>query len=234
MLDPREPVSAQSLLPVVLCCTLVATLGAVGAMLDPSGFERFLGPLHPALAVGIATLLALPALAFLNRRGGFPILVAGSSRRAVTSAAGFAVLFAIGAIAADLGLRYPATINVPWSYGLFVYPVMAMIVELIFHVSLLALLLLLLRPIAAKVGETRIVWVAIVFVALLEPILQVFWAGSLSGTEIYTAISVFLFGVVQLALFRRYGFLAMLSMRLFYYLLWHIAWGYFRLELLFS
>ena len=233
MLDPRELVSTRNLLPVVLCITLAAIIGAVGAMLDASVFERFLGPLHPALAIGVATLLALPALAFLDRRYGFRILVSGSSRRGVASAGGLAALFAVGAIAADLGLRYPEAINVPLPYGLFVYPVMALIVEFLFHVSLLALLLFLLRPVAAKTDETGTVWIAIILTALAEPILQVVWAGSVSWTELYTAISIFLFGVVQLSLFRRHGFLPMLSMRLVYYLLWHIAWGYVRLELLF-
>ena len=233
MLDHRELASTRSHLPVVLCSVLAAIIGAVSAMLDASVFERFLGSLHPALAVGIVTLLALPSLAFLNRLYGFRFLVPGSSRRGAALAGGLALLFAIGAMVADLALRYPETINVPLPSGLAVYPVMALIVELLFHATLLGLLLLLLRPLAEKTGETRILWMALILAALAEPILQVVWAGTFSGTEIYTAISVFLFGLVQLALFRRHGFLAMLSMRLFYYLLWHIAWGHLRLELLF-
>lgn len=223
----------RSFLLILLCSALAAIAGSVAVILQASVFERFLGPLHPALAIGIATLPALPAFAFLYRRHGFRFHVPGSSRRAVVSAGGFAVLFAIGVIGADLGLRYPATINVPLPYGLFVYPVMAAIVELLFHTALLGVLLLMLRPLTAKTGETRTVWIAIILAALAEPILQVAWAGSVSWTELYTAMSVFLFGVVQLALFRRYGFLSMLSMRLFYYLLWHIAWGTLRLDLLF-
>jgi hypothetical protein len=38
------------------------------------------------------------------------------------------------------------------------------------------------------------------------------------------------FGLVQLYVFRRFGFASMYSLRLAYYSLWHIAWGTTRLH----
>ena len=233
MPGPNDTARRQAFYLVILLSVSASTMGSVSVMLHSSVFGRFLGPLHPALAVGIAAFLALPALAFLIRRHSYRTLGPGAARRGVASAAAFAAIFAVGAIAADLVLRYPETINVPLPQAFLVYPVMALIVELLFHVALLGLVLLLLRPLAAKAGERRVMWTAIALVALAEPILQVVLAGTLSWTELYTAISVFLFGIVQLTLFRRYGVLSMLAMRLFYYLLWHIAWGHLRLDLLF-
>ena len=223
----------RTLLPVSLLALIAAMAGTAASMLQASAFERFLGPLHPALAVGIAVLIGLPALLWLAGPSGYALVVAGDSRRGLVRAAGFAGVFALGVIAADLAFRYPAAINVPLPHAFLVYPVMALIVELLFHVAFLTLVLLLLRPLTAKVGQGRVFWAAIAAVALAEPILQVVWAGTLSWTELYTAVSIFLFGVVQLALFRRYGFVSMLSMRLVFYLLWHITWGHLRLDLLF-
>jgi hypothetical protein len=39
--------------------------------------------------------------------------------------------------------------------------------------------------------------------------------------------------LVQLTLFRRYDFLTMYAFRLVYYLVWHVAWGHLRLQVLF-
>jgi hypothetical protein len=57
------------------------------------------------------------------------------------------------------------------------------------------------------------------------------WLGS--ALPAFVAPHVFLFGLVQLCLLRRYGYLPMLWFRLGYYLLWHLLWGAARLELLF-
>lgn len=39
--------------------------------------------------------------------------------------------------------------------------------------------------------------------------------------------------ILQLYVFKRYDFVAMISLRLVYYLYWHFIWGYSRLQLLF-
>ena len=46
-------------------------------------------------------------------------------------------------------------------------------------------------------------------------------------------LHLFVFGMIQLSLFKRYGFVAMYTCRLAYYAVWHIIWGYLRLQLLF-
>ena len=43
----------------------------------------------------------------------------------------------------------------------------------------------------------------------------------------------FLINLSQMAIFMRHGFVAMYSFRLFYYTVWHVAWGYVRLKILF-
>ena len=46
-------------------------------------------------------------------------------------------------------------------------------------------------------------------------------------------INLFLFNIYQLRAFKNYGFISMYVCRIFYYLIWHILWGHFRLDVLF-
>ena len=201
--------------------------------LGSDAFVRFLGPGHPALAIALLALAALPAVRLLMRRHGFGGIASKRNGRGLAVSAGVGAVFAAAVIAVDLGLRYPETINVPFPESLLFYPAIGLVVELLLHATLLAALLLALRPLAHRVGEDRVVWLGIVLAATVEPALQVAWAGSLSWTELYTAVSVFLFGATEMAIFRRFGFGPMYAMRLSFYLLWHIAWGHVRLDLLF-
>jgi hypothetical protein len=47
------------------------------------------------------------------------------------------------------------------------------------------------------------------------------------------AFHILAINLAGLFLFRRFGFLPMYALRLFYYLIWHILWGYLRLSVLF-
>ena len=75
-------------------------------------------------------------------------------------------------------------------------------------------------------------WAAALIVptAAVEPAFQLLLGSALAP---FVMPHVFLFGMVQLVLMRRYGYLPMLWMRVAYYLLWHILWGNARLQLLF-
>jgi len=76
--------------------------------------------------------------------------------------------------------------------------------------------------------------ICIVVVAVLEPTYQ---ASHMSGFPIWSIIAVwtnlFLFNLTQLVIFKKYDFLSMYLARLIYYFVWHIAWGFNRLNLLF-
>jgi len=227
-MDGKLQIARLGALALILA-GLASILPAVGSV----AFERFLGPIHPALAIAGAALLAIPSIRFLTRRFGFSPHTWRCTRRGLPTALGTAAIFGIAVILADLGLRYPETINVAFPQSLLFYPTIGFFVDLLFHTVLPALLLLIQLPLIGRIGERPAVWIALLATALVEPLLQMLWAGSLSWTELYTAISVFLFGVAQLLIFRRYGFLAMAGTRLTFYLIWHIVWGHLRLALLF-
>jgi len=229
-------VSSEEKKQVGALAGLALALAGMASVLPATGsdvFERFLGPIHPALAIAIAALVAVPSISFLTQRFGFSSHAWAETRRGLPVAVGAAAVFGVSVIAADLGIRYPETINVAFPQSLLFYPSIGLFVDLVFHVALPALLLLVQLPLIRWLGKNRVIWVAILLTALVEPLLQVLWAGSLSWTELYIAVSVFFFSITQLVIFRKYGFLAMVGMRLTFYLIWHIAWGYFRLVVLF-
>ena len=126
--------------------------------------------------------------------------------------------------------------NVPPPWSLLFYPVIAYVVEVIFHAVPLALLLATLGPLFRKLNRTSLVWVCIVLASVLEPMFQLragLAAKHLSWLEVYVGLHVFAFNVVQMYVFRRYDFVSLYSLPLFYYLHWHIIWGYLRLQGLF-
>ena len=78
---------------------------------------------------------------------------------------------------------------------------------------------------------------SILAVSLLEPAYQAFAMASSgrfpTSAAAYVGVLVFLFNFFQLHLFERYDFFSMYAFRLAYYLVWRVAWGSFRLHLLF-
>jgi hypothetical protein len=76
-------------------------------------------------------------------------------------------------------------------------------------------------------------WIAVILASMLEPAFQV--RSSLSDDRPSSAVAVmaaslFLFGVVELQLYRRFDFATMFVFRMLYYRYWHVIWGYLRLQ----
>lgn len=201
-----------------LASALIAlTLAIAAAPHLDSWFDRFLFGFPAWLAVIVSALVGFCCLRRLDARGWCSkddlqqgALVAGAA----------ALVFATIVIAADLTLGFPAGLNAPWPWSLAYYPAMAFIAAVAFHLIPLALLALVARVYS---------WPIIVAAALPEAVFQ---ASQASGAvlQVFVALHVFALGVAALLIFRHYGFMAMLVMRLGYYALWHVAWGYARLH----
>ena len=171
------------------------------------------------------------ALRFLERRGfwthtrerwrpgAFPIAVAAT------------IPFGVAAIAADLVLGFPEDMNVDWPSSLLFYPTIALAAEVAFHLLPLVGLTWATRSRFTDRSFGRRTAGLIAATAAVEPLFQV-----LAGTSNpwFVAPHVYLIGLVQLALLRRYGYVPMVAFRLAYYLIWHIAWGAVRIPLLFG
>ena len=180
-------------------------------------------------------LIGLICLSLLAARGGFRIFRSGRSSRFVLSV-GVASLLSMIMIAMDANVVFAKDLNAPFPGSLTFYPVIGFVVEVLFHLVPLTVLLLLVPLLFRTADDGAVSWVSIGVVSLLEPVYQVSLMGQAAYPFwffTYLAIHLTVFNLAQLWLFRRHDFLTMYSFRLGYYLMWHVGWGYLRLQLLF-
>lgn len=213
---------------------LVTSIGAVvltawQAEADRSVFERFFGAANPIGVMIGATAIGVITIAYLQGTSDFAMLGPGGWRGATSTIAWAVPLLAAAAIGADLVFRFAEDTNVAMPDGLRFYPAIAVFVEIVLHALPIAVLVAILgMPTGCDSTFLRIA----IPVALIEAILQAAYATSI-GTSIFSAVHLTVFGVAQVWMFWRFGFVWMLGFRLVYYSLWHVAWGTVRLELLF-
>ena len=203
-----------------------ATLAATGS----SGLERFIGGLPGLFVVAAAGAAGLGALTFLERRGFWSCSTRATMLRGVGVAAAAALPLAAVAIGVDVAVGFPSDTNVAWPQAWVVYPVIAVVAETAFHLLPLSALVWLTRSHFHDLRLTERTWGLVLAAAAVEPVAQAVLG---SGLLPFVVPHVFLIGVVQLLLLRRFGYLPMVAFRLLYYLAWHVLWGHARLELLF-
>ncbi|MBT8313609.1 MAG: hypothetical protein KJP26_04040 [Maribacter sp.] len=142
-------------------------------------------------------------------------------------------LFVFVAIWVDWNIVYPADIHILLPESLLFYPAMGFLVEIIFHVLPLTILLFTFPIVFKPIKYNTIVWLSIIIVAMVEPTYQIFMDTYTTWALLAVWLNLFLFNILQLYVFKIYGFINMYGLRLVYYLFWHIIWGSLRLELLF-
>lgn len=209
---------------------VAVALAAVQTQLDRSVFDRYIGALNPVVVMVAVSAAAFASLPYLRKRARFAIATSKGMAEGVRFAVIVAPLFAVAAIAADLLLRYPEDMNVALPDAFFFYPAIAFLVEVCLHALPLALLIMLCAP--NGIGSDRQFWALALPVALVEAAIQAATATT-TATALFSGLQLIAFGLVQLHIFRRFGFMSMLGFRLVYYCLWHILWGSVRLELFF-
>jgi hypothetical protein len=215
---------------------LTATVFLAAAVVSkshPADFRSYFGAIQPLLALTVVTVPGVIALLYLRARGWFDVLRGADTARGIARAVVPVSLFFVVVVTVDAVVGFPRDINVPWPRALLFYPVMAFVVEMVFHLVPLAVLLAIARPLLDRFGRDRLLWSVIVVVALIEPVFHVVMGsggGAPSGLDLFVGVHVFLFTLVELNFFRRYDFVTMYAYRIVYYLLWHIVWGALRLE----
>jgi len=213
---------------------VVISLGAVAltmwqTCIDRSVFERYFGALNPVGVITGASMVGVIAIVWLQQHSAFRMVGPGSASGAVTIIAWVVPVMVVVAIVADFVLRFAKDANVALPDALRFYPAIAVFVEIVLHAVPVAVLVAVL---GSPAGLDATFWRIAVPVALLEAILQAAYATSI-GTAVFSAAHLTVFGLVQVWLFWRFGFVWMLGFRLAYYSLWHVAWAAARLELLF-
>ena len=142
---------------------------------------------------------------------------------------------AIFVIVVDILIGYPEDINVLFPLSVIFYPTMGFVVQVLFHLLPITILFIPLSKVSNEDLREKLVWVVLVIVALLEPVLQMSWSlgdNDPMGIVAATGLNVFFVNSLELYAFRRYDFISMYGIRVVYYILWHIIWGYLRLVIL--
>jgi len=218
---------------VLLLCGGSVLAAAAFEFVGSDAFRFLLGEYSPALvaiAVSVVGVLSLEASA---RRGWLHYAAPGRPR--LRMLVGLGAALTVPVIVVDWLGGFPPGINVRWPSALLLYPVVAVMAELVFHacpVGIAAVSWPKGSPAADRVG----LFVALAVAALIEPSFQVLWVLGQSPpwANAYVGFHLLVFNIVALQVFRLRGFLAAYLFRLSYYVVWHILWGHARLGLLFG
>jgi hypothetical protein len=129
-----------------------------------------------------------------------------------------------------------ASFNTAFPASLFVYTSGTVLIEAVFRLFLFPVLLgLIAYVLLRKRWPEQVFWTLALLLSVLEPLAQLSGQMSAKPIEDFGTFFVMLFlpmvltnypmGVAQAWLFRRYGFLASFTMRIGYYITWHIVYG---------
>jgi hypothetical protein len=132
--------------------------------------------------------------------------------------------------------------------SLLVYPGGAIIVDVLFRLIpiplVMAAVYLVAWPFLGKWAtrenhpafQEKVFWAVAILLSWFEPLTQSGVLAPLFGKPFrfkghgdlvaYWLVEGYAFNLLQAYLFRRFGFLACLTMRITMYLVWHVAWGY--------
>jgi hypothetical protein len=183
------------------------------------------------------TILAIAVMGFIGlllaRRTGFPELwdakVSNRQRFLIPTVIG--LVYGVVTVIIDLRNPSPVHLKLPLSIPFYTYG--ALLLEIMLRLFAIPLLVWLFSNLLLRgKWQTKVFWLAVVVAALYEPLPHI--REQLSGVSGLAVLLVlikwaieplFLANVLTGWLFRKYGFLAALVMRLSFYLVWHIIYG---------
>jgi hypothetical protein len=213
---------------VAFSVLVVAALGGISAS-SVVDFRAYFGSLPPAAAATVVCAMGIPALYLLQKYFFFCVIGTDIGARSLLMSIVAAVPFMATVTLADLFLGFPAGIHVELPVALVFYPAMGFVAQLSLHIVPFALLLMGLTWRFASWPFRRRVWIAIISSASLEAVFQLSVSSApgdgLQVLGIFVAVQLFVFGLVELYLFRRFDFVTMYLFRLAYYGYWHLLWG---------
>jgi hypothetical protein len=183
------------------------------------------------------TILAIAVMGFIGlllaRRTGFPELwdAKVSNRQRFLIPAVIGLVYGVVTVIIDLRNPSPVHLKLPLSIPFYTYG--ALLLEIMLRLFAIPLLVWLFSNLLLRgKWQTKVFWLAVVVAALYEPLPHI--REQLSGVSGLAVLLVlikwaieplFLANVLTGWLFRKYGFLAALVMRLSFYLVWHIIYG---------
>ena len=220
-----------NVLTLVFLLSLILIFGL--NLMNENIFQRFIGEFPAELAGILVSIVGFLALKIIVKKFGFALFdrkVNFPWTRIIMTV----LTFVMVSILVDINDPFSKDMNLLFPESLLFYPVIALYVEIVFHVIPLLVLTFIFSKIFANQYTTKLHYFPIILVALLEPVYQIlFMMDSPTWTLAVVWINLFLFNLFQLIIFKKINFVAMYGIRLLYYLFWHIVWGQMRLEILF-
>ncbi len=236
---PKLPISKRSLttygvlVALLVVCKLVFTFSPVSYYLRDQASAFAWPTLLGVGACGFVGLLLAP-------RAGFADMwdERVSNTRRFTLPAIDGILYGLVTIVA-LDLLNPSDVHIAFPASILFYTYGAIFLEILLRLFALTVLTWLLASVAGFVKLRRAsdlgFWIANVIVALYEPMpyireqLASTPARGDPGVWIHWAFEpLFLANLLTGYIYRRFGFLAAVVLRLSFYAVWHVAYGGFR------
>lgn len=180
------------------------------------------------------TIISVSVLGFiglvLSRRAGFPDLwdAAVSNRQRFLIPALVGLVYGVVTVLYDLPDPAAVHLGLPSSVPFYAYG--ATLLEILLRLFAVTFLVWLISNVIFRGRlQTPVFWLAAVLAALYEPLPYLTNAfntrGTLAALGVLFTAPLFAGNLVAAYLFRKYGFLAALTMRLSFYLVWHIIYG---------
>jgi hypothetical protein len=213
-------------------CVAAVTACIVLVALGSDAYETVLGIARPVAPVAAAAGLGFLGWMLVSRRSWIPAGTGGLAGYRPALVIGLAL--PIPAIIVDGLGGFARELNAPAPDSFLFYPSVAVVAELVFHVAPLAIAAML-ATVFHRAGRA-FQFLGFGAAVAIEPVLQVVWGRELSPgwANAYVGVHVLAFNVVGVYLLRRFGILRVILYRLSYYLVWHVLWGYLRLDLIFG
>lgn len=178
-------------------------------------------------SIGILIVAGLIGV-FLADRTGFPLAWDDriSNRQRLLIPALLGLVLGIVALVIN-SLLHLSKVDIAFPASVFVYSAGSIAVEVFYRLVPLPLFLWLISTIMLRnKWQDQIFWILAVLLSVLEPLAQtraLMGLGVTTLSLILIALEIYAANLTQAYIFRRYGFLATLVIRLSYYLIWHVV-----------
>lgn len=232
--NPHDTKNLHQYLSLAVISGAVLLLMYVQLRSGADPYRNFFGPV-PAVPlffflIGLGFILT----AVITRATPFSI-VNGKTPGGVLRAALSAMMFFILMALVDIVEPFPSTINLALPSGIFFYPSIGFVVEILFHLLPFTLIWIAVSRTGHDQDQRTLTLLTVFVVASFEPVFQSLISPASASPVKEIAVFLIIYGInaQSLLLFTWSGFVSMYTLRLFYYLFWHIIWGYLRLDILF-
>ena len=182
--------------------------------------------------IGIIALMGFAGV-ILSPRTGFPEMWDESVSNRQRFLIPFLIGLAYGGITVINDLAHPSPVHLKLPLSIAFYTYGAVFLEIMLRLFAVTVIVWLLSNLLLRGRwQKPIFWIAAIISALYEPLPhireQLYAAPPIAAPAIildWITEPLFVANVVAAWLFRKYGFLAPLTMRLSFYLVWHIIYG---------